>query len=426
MNLQRLLPIYLAAMIGPMGGVGVITLLPVWAGNWNISIQWISLAMTLYMIPYIVFQLFAGPVAHIFGTRRTLLFGFAVYALGGLLSGLSPSLGALVAARLIQGFGAAFIAPIVLALVGDMVAPRHLGKAMGFLGVTYTIGTTMGPLVSGILEVSFGWSWFFFFLMAFSLAVGALYWLTSREAERAEIRSGKIADALLLLKRSYSYPDVRFVSFAAFSLFMGFIGLMTFVADDLKVSFSLPSDRTGLILSTTGFLGIVVSPIAGMLGDRFGRRPIAYAGMAIMVISIMGLGLVEYTFGKYLLLFALLGTGSAAAWNSLNTLAVQVAPDLRQAVASVYNCIKYTGYALAPLTLSFLYLPFSISAVRWACIAFILMSLLFTSRMRLADGLNSRPKKIIDTQPGLCKIVLNLKGKRRIDESPESRGQEAR
>lgn len=177
-------------------------------------------------------------------------------------------------------------------------------------------------------------------------------------------------------------PDVRFVSFAAFSLFMGFIGLMTFVADDLKVSFSLPSDKTGLILSTTGFLGIIVSPIAGMLGDRFGRRAVAYWGMAIMVLSIMGLGLVEYTFGQYLLLFALLGAGSATAWTSLNTLAIQVAPDLRKPVVSVYNSIKITGYALAPPILSFLYVPFSISAVRWACIACILMSLLFTSRMR--------------------------------------------
>jgi MFS family permease len=381
-NFQRLLPIYLGAVIGPMGGVGVITLLPVLARTWNISIQWISLTITLYMIPFILFQLFAGSIAHIFDTRRTLLFGFAAYALGGLLSGLSPSLGTLIAARIIQGLGAAFITPIVMALVGEMVDPRHVGKAMGLLGVMYTIGLTMGPLISGILEVAFGWPWFFFFLMGFSLAVGALYWITGREAERAEKRSGKILDALPLIKRSYSYPDVRFVSFAAFSLFMGFIGLMTFVADDLKVSFSLPSDKIGLILSTTGFLGIIVSPIAGMLGDRFGRRVMAYWGMTIMVFSIMGLGLVEYAFGPYLLLFALFGAGSATAWTSLNTLAIQVAPDLRKPVASVYSSIKFTGYALAPPILSFLYVPFSISAVRWACIACILFSLLFTSRMR--------------------------------------------
>lgn len=382
MDFKRLLPIYLGALIGPMGGIGIITLLPVLAENWKINIQWISLTVTLYMIPYIFFQLFSGSIAQIFDTRRTLLFGFGVYALGGLLSGLSPSLGTLVAARFIQGFGAAFIAPVVMALVGEMVGPRQLGKAMGLLGVTYTIGVTMGPLIAGVLEVSLGWRWFFFFLMALSLVVGILYWVTGRGTEGAKKGPGKILDALPLVKRSYSDPDVRFLSFAAFSLFMGYIGLMTFVADYLKVTFSLPSDETGFILSVTGFFGIIFSPTAGILGDRFGRKPIAHGGMAIMVISILGLELVEYTFSKYLLLFALFGSGSATAWTSLNTLAVQVVPDLRKPVASVYNSIKFTGYALAPLILSFLYIPFSISAVRWTCIACILMSLVFTSRIR--------------------------------------------
>ena len=169
MDCKRLLPIYLAAVIGPIGGVGIITLLPVLARSWNISIQWISLTVTLYMIPFIVFQLFSGSIAHIFNTRKTLLFGFGVYSLGGFLSGISSGLETLVAARFVQGVGAAFVTPIVMALVGELVNPKHLGKAMGLLGVTYTLGVTMGPLISGILEVSLGWPWFFFFLAAYAV-----------------------------------------------------------------------------------------------------------------------------------------------------------------------------------------------------------------------------------------------------------------
>jgi predicted MFS family arabinose efflux permease len=240
----------------------------------------------------------------------------------------------------------------------------------------------MGPLISGILEVSLGWPWFFFFLAAYAVFCGALYWITSTKARESGTGSGRISDALVLIKRSYSYPDLRYVSFAAFFLFLGYIGLMTFVADHLKASFSLPSDRIGFILSTGGFLGIVGSLASGILGDLFGRRPISYAGMVIMVVSILGLQAVDYTYEKYILIFALFGTGSAAAWASLNTLAVQAVPELRKPATSVYNSFKFTGYALAPLALSFLYIPFSISAVRWACIACILLSLLLTSRMR--------------------------------------------
>lgn len=382
MDFKRLLPIYLAAMISPMGGAGIITLLPVLATSWNISIQWISLTVTFYMIPYIIFQLFSGSIAHIFSTRKTLLFGFGVYSLGGFLSGFSPDLETLVAARFIQGVGAGFINPIAMALVGDMVDPKRLGMAMGLLAVTYTLGVTMGPLISGVLEVSLGWPWFFFFLAALGVFTGALYWITSTGAKGSDWGPGKISDAVVLIKKSYSDPDLRYVSFAAFFLFVGYFGLMTFVADHLKVSFSLPSDRIGLILSTAGFSGIVSSVIAGILGDRFGRKPILYAGMGIMVVAILGLQVVDYSYEKYLLIFGLFGTGSAATWASLNTLAVQAVPELRKPATSVYNSIKYTGYALAPPLLSLIYVPFSISAVRWACIACILLSLFFTSRMR--------------------------------------------
>jgi MFS family permease len=288
----------------------------------------------------------------------------------------------LVGARFVQGLGAAFIAPIVMALVGEMVNPERMGKAMGILGVMYTIGVTMGPLISGFLEVHLGWSWFFFFLMAFALAIGIFYWVTSTPGKQPAVKSGRLGDALTLVKRAHSYADIRLLSLAAFFLFMAYIGLMTFIADYLKTSFFLPSDKIGLILSMTGFLGVIVSPIAGILGDRCGRRIIAHTGQAIMIGSILGLELMVYTYGKYILLFALFGAGAATAWTSLNTLAVQIVPDLRKPVASVYNCYKFSGYALAPLVLSVLYVPFSIPGVRLACIACILISLLLTSRIR--------------------------------------------
>ena len=83
---------------------------------------------------------------------------------------------------------------------------------------------------------------------------------------------------------------------------------------------------------------------------------------------------------------ALFGTGAATAWTSLNTLALQIVPDLRKPVVSLYNCFKFSGYALAPLVLSVLYVPFSISGVRLACIACILISLFLTSRIRSSYG----------------------------------------
>lgn len=384
MKFKFLLPIYLGAVLTPMGGVGMITLLPVIARDWGTQIEWVTLAVTIYMIPFVIFQLFSGPIAVIFNTRKTLLFGFGMYALGGFLSAWAPNLEFLLGFRFIQGFGAAFIAPIIMALIGEMADPKKMGRSMGLMGVMYTCGVTMGPLVSGFLEVHLGWRSFLFFLTTLALTIGTLYGVLHPGSADSGKGSGRFGDAFLLVKKSYAHADVRFLSFAAFFLFIAFIGLMTFIAEHLKESYALPSDKIGLILSTTGFLGVLVSPIAGILGDSLGRRRVTYLGGSFMVLAIAGLSLFDYAYERYLLLFALYGAGAAMCWTSLNTLAVQMIPELRKPVASVYNCIKFSGYAVAPLVLAAFYGTFSIAGVLWACIGVILISLFLTSRIRNA------------------------------------------
>ncbi len=384
MKFKFLLPIYLGAMLTPIGGVGMITLLPVIARDWGTQIEWVTLAVTIYMIPFVIFQLFSGPIAVIFNTRKTLLFGFGMYALGGFLSAWAPNLEFLLGFRFIQGFGAAFIAPIIMALIGEMVDPKKMGRSMGIMGVMYTCGVTMGPLISGFLEVHLGWRSFLFFLTTLALAIGTLYGVIHSGSADSGRGSGKIGDAFLLVKKSYAHADVRFLSFAAFFLFIAFIGLMTFIAEHLKEFYALPSDKIGLILSTTGFLGVIVSPIAGILGDSLGRKRVTYLGGSLMVLAIAGLSLFDYGYERYLLLFSLYGAGAAMCWTSLNTLAVQMIPELRKPVASAYNCIKFSGYAIAPLVLAAFYGAFSIAGVLWACIGVILISLFLTSRIRNA------------------------------------------
>jgi len=186
------------------------------------------------------------------------------------------------------------------------------------------------------------------------------------------------------LKQALKEPGVLTISFAAFSLFVAYIGIMTFTADYLKSDLGLPSDRVGVLLSATGFSGIVVSPIAGFLGDRVGRKKVFLSGMAIAIVSVVLMATLSYTYSTFLILFLVLGTGAATAWTSLNTLAVQLSSSLRQPVTSVYNAIKFAGYAASPILLSFLYTPLRLAAVQMACIvAMILASLLaFKARQR--------------------------------------------
>ncbi len=384
---KSLWPLYLGGVIPPMGGIGILTILPVIARDWGMSIQWISLAATVYMVPFAIFQLFSGPIAHIFDARKTLLFGFGVYGLGAILSGLSTNLTILLIARFIWGFGAAFVAPIIPAVIGEMIDPLKAGRSMGVLQAMYTCGMTMGPLVAGLLEVAFGWPAFFFCMGILSIAIAICYGHTVVPAEKkTDGGAKKILDALPLIQQAYSIRDVRFLSFAAFFLFMTFIGLMTFTAEYLKEAYALPSDRIGLVLSMSGILGIAVSPVAGILGDRWGQRQVAYAGGVAMGIAIIAMGMMDYAYGRYILFFSIFGSGSAMVWTAFLTLAIQIEPELRKPVVSFYNCIKFLGYALAPFIFSIFYVPFSIAGVRWACLMTLLVSLFLIARIRKRAG----------------------------------------
>ncbi len=357
-----------------MGGFGIITLIPVIAKSWTVEFATASLTITFYMAPFILIQIFSGAVAQLFETRKALLFGFAMYTLGAFLSGISPNLWTLLGSRILQGLGAGFLTPVIMALIGDLVSEEHVGKAVGLLGVAYTVGVTSGPLISGVLEVYYGWTSFFYFMGGLSLASGMLYWMTSKSMKRRKEGSARLLEIVPLLKKALIKPGVLPISFAAFAFFVAYVGIMTFTADHLKSNLDLSSDRIGILLSVTGFSGIIVSPIAGLLGDRLGRKKVFLAGTGVAFFSVILMASSIYVFSKYLVFFLVLGMGAATAWTSLNTMAVQIAPALRQPVTSVYNAIKFSGYALSPVIFSVIYEPFKLRAVQLGCLGAILIA----------------------------------------------------
>jgi MFS family permease len=374
MNLRQLIPLYLGAATGPMGGIGIVTLLPVLAKALSVEFGTISLTIPFYMVPFIIVQMFSGSIAQLFDVRKTLLFGFGVYCLGALLCGLSLNMWMLLGSRVIQGIGAAFLTPIIMAMIGELVPERHVGKAIGVLGLAYTVGVTLGPLISGLTEVRYGWPGFFYFLAILSAVPGFFYWISSREIKRIEGQKESIPAILPVLKNALIQPGVLFMGFSAFCLFIGYIGIMTFTADHLKAQFNLPSDQIGTMLSFTGFSGIIAAPISGFLGDRLGRGTVFILGTVIAFSSLLLMATIDYSYSTYLIFFLILGAGTATAWTNLNTMAVEISPTLRKPVTSVYNAIKFTGYAISPVVLLALYAPFHLLGVQIGCMCAVCIS----------------------------------------------------
>jgi len=118
------------------------------------EVQWVVLAYLLAITTLIVG---VGRLGDIVGRRRLLLAGIALFTAGSAASAAASGLWMLVAARALQGLGAAAMMALATAFVGDAVPKERIGRAMGLMGTTSAVGTALGPTLGGLLIAAFGW-----------------------------------------------------------------------------------------------------------------------------------------------------------------------------------------------------------------------------------------------------------------------------
>ena len=124
------------------------------------SVQWI---VTAYGLMLGGFLLLGGRIADLWGRRRTLVAGLAVFTTASVLAGFAGSTGVLVAARAVQGLGAAMVPPAALAILAVTFAEgAQRNRALGVYGATTGISASIGVLASGLLTAGPGWRWIFF------------------------------------------------------------------------------------------------------------------------------------------------------------------------------------------------------------------------------------------------------------------------
>ncbi len=127
------------------------------------TVQWVvsgyALAMGLALVP-------AGRLGDALGRRRMFLIALSAFVLTSALSGAAPTMGLLIAARLLQGAAGGMLIPQNSGLVQDLFRGAERGRAFGLLGATVGLSTAVGPVVGGLILAAFtgadGWRWVFY------------------------------------------------------------------------------------------------------------------------------------------------------------------------------------------------------------------------------------------------------------------------
>jgi EmrB/QacA subfamily drug resistance transporter len=294
------------------------------------TLQWV---ITAYAITFGGFLLLGGRAADLLGRRRMFMIGIALFSAASLVCGLANTMGVLIAARAVQGVGAAIISPATLSIITTTFEEgAERNKALGIWGAMAGSGAAAGVLFGGILTKYAGWEWIFFV----NVPVGALV----RPQTRAVVRESRnpglhgfdfpgaatVTSSLALLVYAISKaPDVGWGSGRTIGLLAAAVVLLAaFVAIELRVENPMMPFRIFRIQTVTGanvcglLLGAVVFanfflltlyvqqvlgysalkagltflatagtviPVAGLsqaLVTRIGVRPVLTVGLALM------------------------------------------------------------------------------------------------------------------------------------------------
>jgi EmrB/QacA subfamily drug resistance transporter len=304
------------------------------------SVEQLEWTVNAYNLPFAVLLMTAAALGDRLGRRRVFAAGVALFTLASAACALAPGIGALIAARAVQGAGAAAVTTLALTLVSAAFPPARRGSALGVFFALNGLAVAGGPLVGGAVTVGIAWQWIFWLNVPVGVAlvplilarvpesrgpeaaldlrglalvtagVFAVVWALVRANtagwDSAETVLGLGGGALLLAafvawERRVPAPMVppSFFRSRAFSAGNAAIGCAVgalfcavfFVSQFLQVVLGSGPLEAGLrILPWTATL-FFVAPVAGRLVDRFGERPFLVAGPLLQAAGLGWLAL---------------------------------------------------------------------------------------------------------------------------------------
>jgi MFS family permease len=295
--------------------------------------------VTAYLAALTLSVVVAGRLGDRLGLKRVLAAGLALFAAGALACALAPGFWALVAARAVQGMGAAVMMVLAMALMRQSAGAGAMGRAMGLLGTVSALGTALGPVLGGALLPLAGWRGLFWLqlplgLLALVLALAVLP--QGRAAGAARIPGLRAALDRDLL------PGLA-VNLLVAAVMMATLTVGPFY---LTGALGLTAPQAGLVMAVGPVVSILSGLPAGRLVDRLGSGRVLRLGLGLLAAGAAGLALLPGFAGVagYGLALAVLTPGYQLFQAANNTQALAERPEgLRGTVSGLLALSRNLG-----------------------------------------------------------------------------------
>ena len=374
----------------------VTTALPVIKRDLGAGLSGLEWTVNAYTLTFAALLLTGAALGDRFGRKRMFLVGLVIFTLGSAAAAVAPSIDALIAARALQGVGGAIVTPLTPTILSAAVPPARRGLALGIWSGTAGLAVALGPVIGGAIVDGFSWQFIFWVNVPIGLALlpVAYFRLTETKGPNrsldlpglALVSTGlfgivwglvrgnahgwtslgvllpMIAGGILVaafvpweLRTREPMVPMSFFRRRAFSaanltsVFMSFgmFGSIFLLAQFFQIVQGYSPLQAGLRTLPWTAMPMFVAPIAGILSDRIGSRPLLIAGMALMASALGWLAIVSSPTVAYLHLvpaFVMAGVGMSLYFAPVANLVLSSVRRSEEGKASgVNNTMREVG-----------------------------------------------------------------------------------
>ena len=369
------------------------------------SISQLGWFVNAYTLTFAALLLTGASLGDRFGRRRIFTLGLAIFTGGSLAAALAGSSGLLITARSVQGLGAALVMPLSLTLLSAAFPQDKRGLAIGIWSGLSGLAVALGPVVGGAVVDGLSWQWIFFLNVPIGLVLAPLAYRVLDESHgpdgRLDVRGvalastgllalvwgivrgndqgwlsaeivGALALSVVLLgcfvawERRAPAPmlPLRLFRSRAFSatngvsliMNFGIFGSIFLLAQFLQTVQGYSAFDAGVRTLPWTLMPMFVAPLAGLLSDRIGSRPLMFAGLALQATALAWLAVIAsptVAYGSLVPPFVLAGVGMALVFAPVaNTILSSVGRGDEGKASGANNAIREVGGTLGVAVLA--------------------------------------------------------------------------
>ncbi|MGW2596808.1 DHA2 family efflux MFS transporter permease subunit [Streptomyces klenkii] len=397
-----------AGFMAALDNLVVTTALPAIRQDLGGALEDLEWTVNAYTLTYAVLLMSGAALGDRFGRRKLFVAGLTIFTAASAAAALAPGIEALIAARALQGVGAAITTPLSLTLLTAAVPAARRGVAYGIKGAVDGLAVAGGPLIGGTLTEHLSWQWIFWLNVPLGLALIPLARLRLQESHAPDARldipgtllvsgglfgivyglvnanphgwtSPQVLTALIagtaltggfihhglhaknpvLPLRIFGIRAFAAVNAASVFMFLGMFGSIFLLSQFLQNALGYSPTQAGLRMLPWTAMPMIAAPLSGYLADRIGSRPVVITALALQALGLADFALItspDVTYAAQLPGLIVSGIGMGLFFAPAANLTMSSVRPADQGMASGANsALREVGGALGVAVLAALF-----------------------------------------------------------------------